>query len=453
MYLENSTIGDALQYERLQALKSEEEPSFMEYPSSTASPFFSFGCSSTASSPESAFSFSPEVDTNMAVADFSEHWSSPNYPSVLMSQIGTDQAYTRSPQPIFCTDFGRNTMSWLAEDPNDGVDIILGSSFHDKFQAQDHQKKGETKPSTDNRSAQAECGSTISTILPSASTPQPGKSRGKRSLPGDSTDDGGDQSQPTNCGRVPRDSGGGKPLACPFHKKDPQQYQDCGKYLLRRIKDVKQHIYRLHCKPELNCPRCFQSFKCADERDHHIRKGGCTLKDVPILDSIISEEQKKKLKDCGSRGTSKHQQWMELWSVIFPGAKPPRSPHIDNGQEELLSCLRSYWDENASEIIAKSLGENDLESPNFTGIREVVDSILNHFEAKPTDWDLKNNGKTGVAPQPSPVHGVTVEDTPNHLSLQDPDQLSEIDFASYTLTANSPDSFSPDDWASPIAMG
>ncbi|KAI1423166.1 hypothetical protein F5Y12DRAFT_759136 [Xylaria sp. FL1777] len=320
-------------------------------------PDFDFD-NSKPSGPETTFDFTPEV------AEFPlGNWYTPDFQTVLTP---TNQVCADSPQPPpsgFCTDSEPDTISSSNGNEETCTGINFGRSLHN--QSPDHYlqiQRRMARSSADSCSDIVECGTGISRILPSPLAISSGNGCRKRSS------------------RSSRGTGRERPLACPFHKKDPQRHQGCAKYTLRRIKDVKQHIYRLHCKPELYCSRCFQNFKCFNERDHHIREGGCTKNKVPDLEGIISEDQRKELKYCGSRGTSKQQQWVKLWEVIFPGTKPPQSPHIENDQAELLSCLRSYWDGNAGEIIAKYLGEHDPVCLNPDQIRSVVDSILDHFE-------------------------------------------------------------------------
>ncbi|KAI3331763.1 hypothetical protein HD806DRAFT_478222 [Xylariaceae sp. AK1471] len=415
-------------------------------------PDFSFGHSGV-SSPDSAFDFNQEIDLDPAltVTGFPiDNWHVPDFQSRFADlstaeQINTSSAHQQ--QTGFCMGLRQDTLSGSNGITSDEIGIHSSPSFNDQLKLQDpSSKKNVAKSLVDSWPYLAECGIETSTISPQPSVTSSEKGRLKRSFFDEDNDDRGEESHITNCGRPSRDSGGERLLACPFHKKDPQRHQECGKYTLRRIKDVKQHIYRLHCKPELYCSRCFQNFKGANERDQHIRGGGCTLKEVPNLDGIISEHQRKELKDCSSRGTSKQQQWMELWEVIFPGGRPPRSPFIDNGQAELLSSLRSYWDDNAGEIITRFLG--DL-GPEYFGsaqlrevtsrIQQVVDLVLDHFGTESSTWDLTTNrARSGMLQQP-PASESAVEEMLSHKMLPEPDQQSEIEFASWTLTANSPD--------------
>ncbi|KAI1749540.1 hypothetical protein F4782DRAFT_512970 [Xylaria castorea] len=432
--LDINFIWNPFQNERLRTVKSEEEAmgtiTAMNFDLGTSAPFphidLNFGHSSIASSPDTTFDFNLDVETDSALpmAKFPfGNWTVPNFPSVFTSPIATDQLYTDSSQPqqtTFCTDFGQDTIISSNENDSDEIAILFAPDFYDLFQEQEPlAQKDAKKPLIDSYSDPAEYDTRLSEILPSEQAACSGKGPRKRSSSGDDGCDGGEDANLTNCGRLPRDNGGVMLLACPFHKRNPQRYQECGKYILRRIKDVKQHIYRLHCKPEHYCSRCFKSFKCSNERDHHIREGGCTLQAVPNHDGVISDNQRKELKECKSRGTSKQKQWMELWDVIFPGVKPPRSPYIESGQAELLSSLRTYWDGNADKIIARSIGNYDLELLGSSGIREVVDVILDHFETDRANWDLTTDREGGGAPQPPLASPNSVEDILSHLFLLD----------------------------------
>ncbi|KAI1736967.1 hypothetical protein F4680DRAFT_429787 [Xylaria scruposa] len=414
-------VWNPLQSERLRIVKSEagamETTTAMNLDQSTSGPFpqmdFNFGHSSISSSPDTApdFNLGVETDSTFSVARSPfGNWSIPIFPSVFTGPIITDQVDADPQQTGFSTDSGQDVIIDSNENNSSEMAMLFDSSFCGQFQEQEPT----AELLAEIYSCPVECSVSLSEFLPSAQANNPGKGPRKRSSPGGDECDGGEDINPTNCGRQPRDNGGEGLLACPFYKKDHQRYQDCGKYTLRRIKDVKQHIYRLHCKPELYCSRCFESFKCSNERDNHIREGGCILQEVPNHDGVISDNQRKELKECKNRGTSKQQQWMKLWNVIFPGVKRPRSPYIESGQAELLSSLRTYWDGNADEIIAKSIGKHD---PGFQGsgrIREAINIILDHFETDLSNWDLTADGENDCVSQPSPV-----EDILSHLIILD----------------------------------
>lgn len=221
---------------------------------------------------------------------------------------------------------------------------------------------------------------------PTAVSPEPIATHRSGSRKRNFSDSDNEEPPLSNRRRSVRATGREQPFACPFYKWDPKRHQDCDRYTLRRIKDVKQHIYRLHCKPELYCSRCFETFKCSNDRDYHVREGRCALKSMSNFDGI-TEAQKKLLKDCGTRGTKKTQQWMEIWEVIFPGVQHPRSPYLEDGRTELMSSMRTFWEHNASSIITNCFG-GDAQYVHPEQVKNVIDSVFNHFGARWTEWDL-----------------------------------------------------------------
>ncbi|KAI1125332.1 hypothetical protein F5Y10DRAFT_284394 [Nemania abortiva] len=345
-------------------------------------PDLNFG-HSVSPTPGSGFSFYPGVEMHSKPSV--DDWLATNCSSPYSSPGMTDQYGT---QGSCYADFIQDNIFGINGNTSNGNDAISGSPFYRQLQYQDPPNHMDTaQPVIDDYTVHTAGGNKISTILPLEPAISSSNRCRKRSFHEQDRDDG-ENTRPNNCGELPTDNSGKKSLACPFYKRDPQRHQECGKYTLRRIKDVKQHIYRLHCKPELYCSRCYVDFKWSSERDHHIREGRCPLKEMPNIDGIITENQRKELKDCGSRGLSKEQHWMELWNIIFPGACPPRSPHIEDGQIELLSSLRSYWYDNTTDIIAMAFGEQELKSADYVRTMEIVDIILKHFEAKLTSWNL-----------------------------------------------------------------
>lgn len=149
-----------------------------------------------------------------------------------------------------------------------------------------------------------------------------------------------------------------RPLACPFQKREPYRYQRCFALSLQRIKDVKQHIYRCHAKPEYYCASCYEVFDSAKDRDEHSRRRECTKLDSPCLPQFegITEDQRKQLTEKSSRTLDVVGQWFQIWSVVFPDAldSRPRSVYLGNVLEELVPLLRREWKSQNSDIIAQA---------------------------------------------------------------------------------------------------
>lgn len=169
-----------------------------------------------------------------------------------------------------------------------------------------------------------------------------------------------------------------RPLACPFQRYDPRQHQKCLTFSLQRIKDVKQHIYRCHAKPEYYCASCFQVFDTADERDQHSRQRDCKKLDGPSLPQFegITDIQKKQLNEKSSRTLDVEAQWFHIWSIIFPDRQPPRSVFLGNYLEEMVPLLRETWDRQCPEIMANA-GEVDQNQ-----LRKAMDKVFDRLEAE-----------------------------------------------------------------------
>ncbi|KAG6368793.1 hypothetical protein INS49_003007 [Diaporthe citri] len=116
-------------------------------------------------------------------------------------------------------------------------------------------------------------------------------------------------------------------LACPYRKLDPHRHRDCLKYTLHRIKDVKQHIDRRH---------------------------SCEVGHKPCLEGV-TDEQRRKLNKTSSRNKSLELQWFNMWDILFPGKKRPRSAFSGNYIEEVVHLIRDCWDDKSSTLIGSAI--------------------------------------------------------------------------------------------------
>lgn len=133
-------------------------------------------------------------------------------------------------------------------------------------------------------------------------------------------------------------------LACPYRKLDPHRHRDCLKYTLHRIKDVKQHIDRRH---------------------------SCETGQNPCLGGV-TDEQRRKLNKTSSRNKSLELQWFNMWDILFPGKKRPRSAFSGNYIEEVLHLIRDCWDEKRSTLIGSAIREHG----NITIDKSLLDKLM-----------------------------------------------------------------------------
>ncbi|KAI8952596.1 hypothetical protein F4801DRAFT_214188 [Xylaria longipes] len=68
-------------------------------------------------------------------------------------------------------------------------------------------------------------------------------------------------------------------FGCPFYFHDPEEHQDCLNHELKRIADVRQHIWRFHVQPS-HCPLCgivFHTDINYAQRDAHLLQQICEV--------------------------------------------------------------------------------------------------------------------------------------------------------------------------------
>lgn len=180
------------------------------------------------------------------------------------------------------------------------------------------------------------------------------------------------------------DKGSSVVFACPFQKFNPHKYHKCLKYRLNRIKDVKQHIYRQHTQRPYYCARCYEFFTTRDDRDEHSRRAGCNTRQPPEFEGI-TDDQRNELKKSSPRKKPLHEQWFEVWDVVFPGCQRPQSAFIGNYVEEMVPLLRDLWNEKSAEIISGVIdtrGERDKVDSGL--LVDIMGSVFDRFEAEKT---------------------------------------------------------------------
>ncbi|KAI8629316.1 hypothetical protein F5Y19DRAFT_432177 [Xylariaceae sp. FL1651] len=139
-------------------------------------------------------------------------------------------------------------------------------------------------------------------------------------------------------------------LACPFYKHDRIRHQKCLKLILKRIKDVKQHLYRRHKQPNY-CPLCGQVFDRKVELDNHLISRTCERQEFEAPEGITAE-QEESLKSSVDKKLTLPEQWKSVWSIVFPNEEPPESPFIQGPMQEGLINFREFCDQRGPTIIS-----------------------------------------------------------------------------------------------------
>jgi len=150
-----------------------------------------------------------------------------------------------------------------------------------------------------------------------------------------------------------------KPLACVFYKHDRVRHADCLRFSLRRIKDVKQHIFRKHRQPQVYCPTCYRTFP-PDQRqecDSHIQARSCPSRPRPEWDGV-TDEQSALISQKETPGAGDEAQWYSVWDKVFPGLPRPSTPYVEN--DFSAEMIHEYWASSGPEIISRVLSSQHL---------------------------------------------------------------------------------------------
>ncbi|KAJ2982225.1 hypothetical protein NUW58_g6490 [Xylaria curta] len=126
-------------------------------------------------------------------------------------------------------------------------------------------------------------------------------------------------------------------FACPFYLHNKEAHRGCLNYELKRIVDVRQHIYRSHVQSSY-CSRCgieFQDDHNYSQRDAHITEGNCAVNSNIPLHTGATSDQLGNMSNPAThgRGANDEERWYSIWRIMFPGDDDPPSPYIDVNRE------------------------------------------------------------------------------------------------------------------------
>ncbi|KAJ9610740.1 hypothetical protein H2200_005517 [Cladophialophora chaetospira] len=145
-------------------------------------------------------------------------------------------------------------------------------------------------------------------------------------------------------------------LACPYAKYDPirysernsnleeKRYRRCSTICLTSIARLKQHLYRVHNRPEYYCSSCFAIFGSKGEYQEHSRaRPACDVKDCPFSEKM-DEDQFKSVKRR-KPGEEPRAAWFGIFRVLFPTAQLPHSPYVgDKDLPVIAQTAEQYMD-------------------------------------------------------------------------------------------------------------
>lgn len=153
--------------------------------------------------------------------------------------------------------------------------------------------------------------------------------------------EGSDEGSPKRQKQTPVDQQDKKLFACPYFKYEPMRYAEgnthelhyrgCAGGLYRDISRVKQHLKRVHHRPDFYCRRCFSVFDTNEElQEHSSQEEGCDAETCPFPEKL-DETQQNKI-HVKRPGKDPKDLWYDIFRIIFPGVPVPNSPYIEAAQ-------------------------------------------------------------------------------------------------------------------------
>ena len=128
-------------------------------------------------------------------------------------------------------------------------------------------------------------------------------------------------------------------FACPYGKADPnrfsetnenpdeRKYRRCRSVCLTSIPRLKQHLYRVHRRPEHHCSSCYTIFDSALRCEEHARsRPACNVATCPF-DEKMTQDQYTAIKRRKMREPPA-PLWYAIFGILFPGAEPPDTPYV-----------------------------------------------------------------------------------------------------------------------------
>jgi hypothetical protein len=200
----------------------------------------------------------------------------------------------------------------------------------------------------------------------------------KRDRDDDDGDDDGDKdrdkgSKRPKSGSSDAEISNGKLLACPYFKYDLTRYSDlnvlernyrgCSSCFLRDISRLKQHLYRVHRRPDHYCGRCSEEFVSQDALDVHTRAvTACEIRDPQYSEKMTADQL-----TCIKRrspGRCSRESWYSIYKILFPDALLPITPFAECSSQDAIATFMAYAERQGPPILS-ALMTADLQNLPF----------------------------------------------------------------------------------------
>ncbi|KIW88058.1 uncharacterized protein Z519_11168 [Cladophialophora bantiana CBS 173.52] len=191
--------------------------------------------------------------------------------------------------------------------------------------------------------------------------------------------------------KIPRTSDGwptctaSRLLACPYSKFDPcryserneleKNYRGCSSCFLKDIARLKQHLYRVHRRPEHHCPICFSSLDSKVVLDAHIVERSCQQQLCPFEEKM-TQDQLMAIKRR-EMGRSRSDAWFDIYKILFPNSTLPLDPYVDSVHADTVQDFIAFFVREGRELLASEINQRMFGPASTTsGEQEFVDRVL-----------------------------------------------------------------------------
>ena len=142
-------------------------------------------------------------------------------------------------------------------------------------------------------------------------------------------------------------------LACPYYRFDHDRYshrniselhyRGCSSVVIRDISRLKQHLYRIHRRPEYYCGSCYCVLDDQNQLDAHAKqRPACDVAESPKFQEKMNRDQVNSIK---RRSVKKYAltEWLNIYKILFPAAVPPPPSHAyADSNETVREALRQF---------------------------------------------------------------------------------------------------------------
>lgn len=191
-----------------------------------------------------------------------------------------------------------------------------------------------------------------------------------------------------------------KLFACPYFKFEPLRYAEgnthelhyrgCAGGLFRDISRVKQHLKRVHHRPDFYCRRCFTMFSTSEDLQvHSSQKEGCAAETCPFPEKL-DETQQNKI-HVKRPGKDPKELWYDIFKIIFPGVPVPESPYIEAAQpksseQSILENFVRLFEAKLDTSVSSQPWLSSLTARNFlrAQMRQTVQETILHTSSQPS---------------------------------------------------------------------